>query len=223
MPRFSRGCGRDHEAPKRPAAYPQGTESRPGRLLNQEPESVVVELVRRAQAGDQQAYAELFHRYQRSIFHLMNQMVRDREEAAGLTQDAFVRAYRQLHRLRAPEAWGVWLRRIAMNIGRDHLKRRRLPVEPLVLPTGEERLLEDPGDSPDRIIVQSELLITVRRAIDRLPEEHRLVVTLHHLEGMEVKDIAEVLGIPVGTVKSRLSRARGVLRDLLGPYLEEPQ
>ncbi len=188
--------------------------------MNQEPESEVVGLVRRAQAGDQMAYADLFHRYQRSVFHLMMNVVRDREEAAGLTQDAFVRAYRRLNRLRAPEAFGVWLRRIAVNIGRDYLKRRRLPTEPLVSPSGEERLIIDPGDSPDRVVVQSELLVVVRRAIGRLPEEHRLVVTMHHLEGMEVKDIAEVLGIPVGTVKSRLSRARGVLRELLGPYLE---
>ena len=189
--------------------------------MNQDAEHPVVLLVRQAQAGDQTAYAGLFERYQRSIFNVMYQLVRDREDAADLTQETFVRAFRHLSRLQAPEAFGTWLRRIAVNIGRDHLKRRRLPTEPLTTLTGGERAVESPDESLDRVAIRRELVATIRTAIARLPEDHRLVVILHHLDGLPVAEIAEVLDIPVGTVKSRLARARAALRDLLAPYLEE--
>ena len=185
--------------------------------------------VRQAQSGDLRAFEQLFDHYQRGIYNTVLQMVRSEADAADLTQDVFVRAWKSLPRLEAPEAFGSWLYRIAMNLGRNWIRdNTRVRQESLDQPFGgaEEEdsgardipdLRGDPAAATQTHAVQE----TVQHAIEGLSEDHRLVVTLHHLEGVPVEEIAKIMNCSVGTVKSRLSRARDHLRRKLAGFVEE--
>jgi RNA polymerase sigma-70 factor (ECF subfamily) len=182
------------------------------------------DLVRRAKAGDERAYEALFARHQRRIYAIVYGMLRNDADAKDATQEAFVRAYKSLPRLEAAGAFGGWLAQIAVNICRDILKRPRLVARSLDEPLGDEDSeykmeIPDWSDSPERASLVSELQDVVHRAIDTLSPDHRAVVTMHHLEGMDVLQIADVLGVSEGTIKSRLSRARAELRRKLGHYV----
>jgi len=189
-------------------------------------ENPQIEWVRRAQAGDLQAYEQLFNQYQRGIYNAIYQMVRSDADAADLTQDAFVRAWKSLPRLQAPEAFVPWLYRIATNLTRNHIRdHKRVREESLDQPFGDEEdsgpreiadLRSDPSDVTQTHAVQD----TVQKAIQTLSDDHRQVVTLHHLEGMPVEEIAGIMNCSVGTVKSRLSRARDHLRRKLAGFVE---
>ncbi len=183
------------------------------------------QLVQRAKAGDERAFEVLFGRQHRRIYAICYGMLRNEADASDATQEAFVRAYRSLHRLEAPGAFGGWLAQIAVNICRDILKRPRLVARSLDEPLGDEDSefkLEIPDwtDSPEKASMTQELQDVVNRAIGTLSPDHRAVVTMHHLEGMDVLQIADVLGVSEGTVKSRLSRARAELRRKLGHYVD---
>jgi RNA polymerase sigma-70 factor, ECF subfamily len=151
-------------------------------------------------------------------------MVGLREEAADLTQEVFVRVFRALPTLRAGAAFIVWLRQIAVNLCRDYLKRQRLPTESLERLGDEQatvtRDLPDPVGEPDLPLLTGELKVAVRKAIASLSPDHRAVVIMHHLQGMGVAEIARVLRCSVGTVKSRLSRARDELKRKLSGHVE---
>lgn len=183
------------------------------------------ELVQRAKGGDDRAYEALFGRHHRRIYSIVYGMLRNEADASDATQEAFVRAYRSLPRLEAAGAFGGWLAQIAVNICRDVLKRPRLVARSLDEPLGDEDSeykLEIPDwtDSPEKASMTQELQDVVNRAIGTLSPDHRAVVTMHHLEGMDVLQIAEVLGVSEGTVKSRLSRARAELKRKLGHYVD---
>jgi RNA polymerase sigma-70 factor (ECF subfamily) len=183
------------------------------------------QLVQRAKEHDERAYEVLFARHQRRIYSIVYGMLRNDADASDATQEAFVRAYRSLHRLEAPGAFGGWLAQIAVNICRDILKRPRIVARSLDEPMGDEDSeykLEIPDwtDSPEKASMNQELQDVVNRAIGTLSPDHRAVVTMHHLEGMDVLQIADVLGVSEGTVKSRLSRARAELRRKLGHYVD---
>ena len=185
------------------------------------------EWVRQAQTGDLQAFERLFDHYQRGVFNVVYQMTHSEADAADLTQDVFLRAWKSLPRLEAPEAFASWLYRIAMNLGRNWIRdNSRVRQESLDQPYGADDdegstreipdLRADPGTTVQTRAVQE----TVRRAIEGLSEDHRMVVTLHHIEGLAVEDIAKVMHCSVGTVKSRLSRARDHLRRKLAGIVE---
>jgi RNA polymerase sigma-70 factor (ECF subfamily) len=146
--------------------------------------------------------------------------------AADLTQETFIRVYRSLPELRDARAFQSWLYRIAANIVRDERKRARLPTVSLdELVEGKEgeaaeREFADWSDNPERKLVQQELSQAVDCAVASLSPEHREVIVLHHLRGLEVRDVARVLQIAEGTVKSRLGRARAILRRKLAPLVE---
>lgn len=182
------------------------------------------DLVRRAKAGDERAYEALFGRHQRRIYAIVYGMLRNDADAKDATQEAFVRAYRSLPRLEAAGAFGGWLAQIAVNICRDILKRPRLVARSLDEPLGDEDSeykleIPDWSESPERASLASELQDVVHRAIGTLSADHRAVITMHHLEGMDVLQIADILGVSEGTIKSRLSRARAELRRKLGHYV----
>lgn len=182
------------------------------------------DLVRRAKAGDERAYETLFARHQRRIYAIVYGMLRNDADAKDATQEAFVRAYRSLPRLEAAGAFGGWLAQIAVNICRDILKRPRIVARSLDEPLGDEDSeykleIPDWSESPERASLTSELQDVVHRAIGTLSADHRAVVTMHHLEGMDVLQIADILGVSEGTIKSRLSRARAELRRKLGHYV----
>jgi RNA polymerase sigma-70 factor (ECF subfamily) len=186
----------------------------------------VADWVRRAQEGDVRAFEQLFQQYHRGIFNAIYQMTHNDADAADLTQEVFVRAYRALPRLQTPEAFTSWLYRIAVNLSRNWLRDRgRVRVESLELPSdeGEEgstREIADPSGDPAALIQTRAMQERVQEAVAGLSPDHRMVVTLHHFEGMPVEEIARVMDCSVGTVKSRLSRARDHLKRKLAGYIE---
>jgi len=155
-------------------------------------------------------------------------MVRDDDLAADLTQETFIRVFRSLSELRDPQAFQSWLYRIAVNIVRDERKRASLPTMSLDAPqaadaAGDE---EAPGEFPDwsgnpeRELMRQELSEAVQQAVAQLSPEHREVIVLHHLRGLEIRDLARILQLAEGTVKSRLGRARSILRRKLARLIE---
>ncbi len=186
-----------------------------------------VEWVRRAQTGDVDAFELLFNQYQRAVYNLVYQMVRSDADASDITQEAFMRAWKALPRLEQPEAFVSWLFRIATNLTRNWVRDRgRVQIESLDQPVatddgdGTAREIPDFSADPAAIVQQSELRDVVTRAVSTLSDDHRVVVTLHHLEGLGVEEIAGIMRCSVGTVKSRLARAREHLRRKLGSFVE---
>lgn len=180
------------------------------------------ELVARARQGDQQAFSALFGRYQRIIFSLIRHLTGDEEAAADLTQETFVKAWHALPRLRESQAFGGWLRIIGTNLVRDHARRRR-PESTLTDETNDDGLAPDPPDGRPGIeenLISAQQQVAIREAVSRLPEPQRIVLIMHHFEEVPVAEIALELGIPLGTVLSRLSRGREALRRRLAPYVE---
>jgi RNA polymerase sigma-70 factor (ECF subfamily) len=183
--------------------------------------------VRQAQGGDLQAFEQLFNHYQRGIYNAIYQMVRSEADAADLTQDVFVRAWKALPRLEAPEAFASWLYRIATNLTRNWIRdNTRVRQESLDQPfAGDEdegggREIPDVSADPAAVSQTRDVQETVQRAVMGLSPDHRMVVTLHHLDGMPVEEIAKIMKCSVGTVKSRLSRARDHLRRKLAGFVE---
>ncbi|MGQ9731450.1 MAG: RNA polymerase sigma factor [Candidatus Zipacnadales bacterium] len=177
-------------------------------------------VVLRAQAGDRKAFERLFEDHHVRIYNLVRYLLRDQREAEDITQRVFIRAWEELPRLRDPQAFMAWLNRIAANLARDYIRSRPPPT---ALPEGEEAALggtEDENVSIDNNLLTAERDEMVHQAIATLPEHHREVVVMHHLEGRAVQDIARALGIAQGTVLSRLARARESLRRKLAPYIE---
>jgi len=188
--------------------------------------SVDPDLIRKIREGDVAAFEELFNSYQKRVYNLIYRMVGNDQDAADLTQEVFVRIYSARHHLQSEEAFGAYVRIIATNLCRDHFRRvkRRVKADsldkPISVDGGEiEREVADWSTNPERTLEKKDLQAAVQGALDTLSDEHRAVVVLHHIEGMDLKDIAQELGIPEGTVKSRLARARDELKRKLGHYV----
>jgi RNA polymerase sigma-70 factor (ECF subfamily) len=188
--------------------------------------SADVELVRRARRGDKRAFETLFRKYYQQLFNLLYRMVQNSEEASDLTQEAFIKAFRALPSLRDETTFYPWVRQIAVNLCRNFWKRNgRLRVssldETLTTEEGEElsREIPDWTENPEQLFQHQELREQLMKAIAELSPDHRTVILLHHLEGLPVADIAKTLGISVGTVKSRLARARDQLYRKLHRYV----
>jgi len=179
-------------------------------------EQDAAELVRRSRDGDARAFEALFRRYQNTIYRLALYLVGDVGTAEDVTQEAFVRAWERLDNLRDDEAFGGWLRQIALNLARD-VHRRQNPEDQMEDEIQRTRIADDPG--PAEQLVASETDQAVRRAVATLPEHQRLVVAMHHLEGMEIEAIAGALQLARGTVLSRLARGREMLRKKLARHI----
>jgi RNA polymerase sigma-70 factor (ECF subfamily) len=180
------------------------------------------ELVERCRGGDIAAFDDIVARHQTRIFNLCFWMLNDRDEAADAAQDAFVRAYRGLANFRAEAALGTWLHRIAINVCLDTKARRGrtpIPLSTLEKPDeeGESRSI-DPADSaptPPETLLRRERKAAVRAAVAALPEHYRVVILLFDIEGYSYEEAAQALDVPMGTIKSRLNRARAALRVAL--------
>ncbi|MHB9130054.1 MAG: RNA polymerase sigma factor [Armatimonadota bacterium] len=182
-------------------------------------------LVSRARAGDQAAFRQLFELYAPAVYRIAFRMLGDQEDASDLTQDVFVRAYERLATLRDGQAFHAWITRLTVNLAHDRLRRRRPPAFSLdAPPPGQDAdvpwHLPDTQPGSEAQVLSGELSTQVQQALLALSAEHRIVVVLHHLEGLPVEEIAGVLGVASGTVKSRLSRARAELRRRLADYLQ---
>jgi len=181
-------------------------------------------LVLRARAGDRDAFGELFRQTHQAVYGMLWQMVGSEDEAKDLTQDTYLDAWRHLHTLKAPNAFRTWLFRIAANKAKDYMKKRRVHTESLdslLDQSGEHAEPVDTKSAPQQIVLDGEREQVVQNAVMSLSEEHRAVVSMHYIGGLGVSEIAEALGVPRGTVLSRLARARAALKDRLLPYLED--
>jgi len=170
-------------------------------------EAALVQAVKSAQAGDERAFEALFRAHRDSIFSLAMHYLRDRDVAEDVTQDAFVRAWDQLPKLREPAAFAGWMRALTVNRVRDHFRGRR-DEDPL----DDDRPLPSGDDGPDASVEQDEQHEAVRDAILGLPDHQRVIVSMHYLEGRPVQEIMEAMDLPKGTVVSRLARGRENLR-----------
>lgn len=181
-------------------------------------------LVKRVQAGDKQAFDLLVKQYQHKIIGLIGRYVYDPHEAMDVAQEAFIKAYRALPGFRGDSAFYTWLYRIAINTAKNHLvSRSRRPPDVDVdvddahyIDTGSE--LRD-LESPESALYRDELERVVKTTLDRLPEDLRVALTLREFEGMSYDDIANVMECPVGTVRSRIFRAREVIDKEIAPLL----
>lgn len=186
------------------------------------------DLVRRTREGDVTAFEELFARHQRRVYNICLQILSDEAEAADVTQDVFVRAYKSIKNLKSDAAFVVWLKTLTVNMCRDVLRKRvRTPgVQSLdkMIETNDgdclQREIEDWSHNPERTMDKRETCEIVQSAISSLSPDYREVVTLFYVDGAEVNDIAKTLNSPVGTIKSRLARARAELKRKLAHLLE---
>jgi RNA polymerase sigma-70 factor (ECF subfamily) len=179
------------------------------------------EILRRCRAGDEKAYRELIQRYQRQVYSIALRMVRRNEDAEDLTQETFVRMFRALDRYDPSRPFAAWLFTIASRLCIDHLRRRRVsPISLFQREAGseEERMIdvEDPGLKPDETTSHLEEEQRTRDLIDSLPEHYRIVVMLRHQQDLSYEEIAGALGLPLGTVKARIHRARALLKERIG-------
>jgi len=182
------------------------------------------ELVQRALAGgvgSQDAYAELLARYERPVYTLILRMVRDRTLAEDLAQDAFIKAFSKLGTFEPGRKLSSWLFKIAHNTAIDHLRRRDLETVSLDEPAGDDpdaapRTVEDrAGETPAAAAERADLSRAMTRAVARLRPEYRQVIVLRYQAGLEYAEIAQESGLPLGTVKTYIHRARKELSGLL--------
>jgi RNA polymerase sigma-70 factor, ECF subfamily len=179
------------------------------------------EAVRRVQAGDTEAFEPLVEKYKRKVFRLAYQVLRDQEEALDTAQEAFVKAFRALPAFKGDSAFYTWLFRITMNVALDRRRQRTTRAKSFgtedVPPEEWERTATSTDPGPEDVATSVERRERIRKGLDSLSEHHRAIIILSDIEGLQYREIAEVLGIPMGTVMSRLHHARKRLREVLGP------
>lgn len=177
-------------------------------------------VVRRVQAGETEAFELLVEKYKRKAFRLAAQVLRDQEEALDVAQEAFVKAFRALPTFKGDSAFYTWLFRITMNLALDRKRQRATRVKSMgtedVPPEEWERTAVSTDPDPSDVATGAERRARITQALDSLSEHHRSIIILSDIEGLAYREIADVLGIPIGTVMSRLHHARRRLREALG-------
>jgi RNA polymerase sigma-70 factor (ECF subfamily) len=186
-------------------------------------------LVESARAGNVRAFELLFIKYQRRIHRLIGRMVRDVDLVEDIAQETFIRAYRALHQFRGEAQFYTWLYRIAVNTAKKFLmdlKRNPLVSENTFQKEGPEDETYSPRtesiaeETPESVLAAKELAEMVSQALDSLPEDLRQAVTLREIEGLSYEEIAQVMDCPIGTVRSRIYRAREAISLKIKPLLE---
>ena len=178
------------------------------------------EAIRRVQAGETEAFELLVEKYRRKAFRLAFGVLREQEEALDVAQEAFVKAYRALPNFKGDSAFYTWLFRITMNLALDRKRQRATRARAFgaedVPPEEWERTAVSTEPNPEDEATGAERRARIARALDSLSEHHRSIIILSDIEGLAYREIAQVLGIPMGTVMSRLHHARKRLRETLG-------
>ena len=184
------------------------------------------QLVESAQRGDKHAFELLVSKYQRKLGRLLSRFIRDPGEVEDVTQEAFVKAYRALPSFRGDSAFYTWLYRIGINTAKNYLVSmgRRAPTTTNY--DSEEAEGFDDGDqlrdlnTPENLLMSKQIAQTVNQSMDRLPEELKAAIMLREIEGMSYEDIAKIMNCPIGTVRSRIFRAREAIAEQLRPMLD---
>ena len=185
------------------------------------------QLVERAQRGDKHAFELLVSKYQRKLLRLLSRFIRDSGEVEDVAQEAFIKAYRALPTFRGDSAFYTWLYRIGINTAKSHLVAtgRRAPT--VTAHDAEDAETFDEGEqlrdinTPESILMSKEIAATVNAAMALLPEELRAAISLREIEGLSYEEIAAIMNCPVGTVRSRIFRAREVISERLSPILDK--
>jgi RNA polymerase sigma-70 factor (ECF subfamily) len=184
------------------------------------------EFVERAQRGDKRAFELLVSKYQRKLSRLLARLIRDPSELDDVTQEAFIKAYRALPSFRGDSAFYTWLYRIGINTAKNHLVaagRRAPSVADIALDDGEATeegsQLRD-INTPESVLMSKEIANTVNDAMAALPEDLRTAIQLREIEGLSYEEIANVMNCPIGTVRSRIFRAREAIAERLRPLLD---
>jgi RNA polymerase sigma-70 factor (ECF subfamily) len=183
------------------------------------------QLVERAQRGDKRAFELLVEKYQRKLARLLSRFIRDPAEVEDVTQEAFIKAYRALPAFRGDSAFYTWLYRIGINTAKNYLMAmgRRAPTSTEVEAEEAEGFEEGEQlrdiNTPESVLLSNEIAETVNSTIEALPEELRTAIQLREIEGMSYEDIAQVMNCPIGTVRSRIFRAREAIAEQLRPLL----
>ncbi|HVE82477.1 MAG TPA: sigma-70 family RNA polymerase sigma factor [Myxococcales bacterium] len=187
-------------------------------------------LVKRVKTGDQRAFKLLVERYQRKIYAVALGMVKDKEEALDVSQEAFVKVYKYLDHFKGDSSFYTWLYRITVNICIDALRKKQALRgeqveldEAVMMDTAEANigaLGSRLGTNPQKSALRKELAEKIQQALETVPEKHRAILLLREVEGMSYEDLARTLKIPKGTVMSRLFHARTKVQKILSEYLE---
>ena len=183
------------------------------------------QLVERAQRGDKRAFDLLVEKYQRKLARLLSRFIRDPAEVEDVTQEAFIKAYRALPAFRGDSAFYTWLYRIGINTAKNYLMAmgRRAPTSTEVEAEEAEGFEEGEQlrdiNTPESVLLSNEIAETVNATIESLPEELRRAIQMREIEGMSYEDIAQAMDCPIGTVRSRIFRAREAIAEQLRPLL----
>lgn len=182
-------------------------------------------LVARVQRGDKRAFDLLVLKYQRKIMRLLSRMIRDPAEIEDVAQEAFIKAYRALPQFRGDSAFYTWLYRIAINTARNwQAANGRRPLTSSIVETGEGETFDEIDNltdisTPESMLASRQIAETVNAAMQSLPEDLRTAILLREIEGMSYEDIAQSMGCPIGTVRSRIFRAREAIASQLKSVL----
>jgi len=184
------------------------------------------ELVERVQRGEKKAFDILVRKYQHKIIPLICRYIKDESEALDVAQETFLKAYRALPNFRGESAFYTWLYRIAINTAKNYLVARSRRASDSEVDAQEAEQYENaPGlreqDTPEAILLSDEVARVIQAAIEGLPDELRIAITLREFEGLSYEEIAEAMECPVGTVRSRIFRAREAIDKKLKPLLNE--
>ena len=184
------------------------------------------QLVERAQRGDKHAFELLVTKYQRKLIRLLSRFIRDSSEVEDVAQEAFIKAYRALPNFRGDSAFYTWLYRIGINTAKNYLVAmgRRAPTTTAMDAEeaenlGESELLQD-VNTPENQMMSRQVAETVNQTLEKLPEELRTAITLREMEGLSYEEIASIMNCPIGTVRSRIFRAREAISVQLKPMLD---
>jgi RNA polymerase sigma-70 factor, ECF subfamily len=185
-------------------------------------------LVERAQQGDKKAFGMLVEKYHRKLGRLLGRMIRDQAEVEDVVQESFIKAYRALHNFRGDSAFYTWLYRIGINTAKNYLvSMGRRPQVMQEVEIDDVENFEDGGemrtmDTPETALMTKQIAQVVNDTVAALPEELRTAITLREIEGLSYEEIATLMQCPIGTVRSRIFRARETISEKLKPLLDTP-
>ena len=184
-------------------------------------------LVEKAQKGDKKAFGILVEKYNKKLTRLLSRMVRDQSEIEDIVQDSFIKAYRAINNFRGDSAFYTWLYRIGINTAKNHLVS--LGRRPKAMNTVEMEDVENFDDghemrnleTPETSMMTDEIVVTVNQSIELLPDDLRQAISLREMDGLSYEEIADIMNCPIGTVRSRIFRAREAISEKLKPLLEK--